>query len=207
MNSRSRGFAGFLLAFLALLVVAASPPARAASPLCSSVGSNQSYEWVTRVAINGTSVTIPKTGYHDATGAALATLQAGQSYTVEVDVLTDGTSYQEYVKFWFDQNQNGAIEDPAELVFDQNADFATFRTFSGSISIPSSAYNGPMYVRMIMQYAASPALCGPYTYGTTVDLLVNVTGATANPTAPAAPTDVSAVAGNACGPWKHSRRA
>jgi len=197
MNSRSRGLAGSLLAFLALLVIAASPPARAVSPLCSSVGSNQNYEWVTRVAINGTSVTIPKTGYHDATATAVATLQAGQSYTVEVDVLTDGTSYQEYVKFWFDQNQNGAIEDPAELVFDQNADFATFRTFSGSISIPSSSYNGPMYVRMIMQYAASPALCGSYTYGTTVDLLVNVTGATANPTAPAAPTAVTAVAGNA----------
>ena len=114
MNSRSRGLAGSLLAFLALLVIAASPPARAVSPLCSSVGSNQNYEWVTRVAINGTSVTIPKTGYHDATATAVATLQAGQSYTVEVDVLTDGTSYQEYVKFWFDQNQNGAIEDPAD---------------------------------------------------------------------------------------------
>ena len=197
MSAWSRFSTRFLVPLLAVLALAAPPLARAASPLCSSVGSNQNYEWVTRVAINGVSVSIPKTGYHDATGTALATLQAGQSYTVAVDVATDGTQYLEYVKFWFDQNQNGAIEDPAELVFDQNANFATFRTFSGPITIPPSAYNGPMYVRMIMQYNASPALCGGYTYGTTVDLLVNVTGATANPTAPAAPTAVTAVAGNA----------
>ena len=194
-------FVAAALAFLVLVVSAfTAATAQAASPLCASKGNNQNYEWVTRVAINGTSVAIPKTGYHDTTGAAIATLQAGQSYPVEVDVRTDGSVYNEYVKFWFDLNQDGAIQDGAlnasELVYSTNASFATFRTFTGTITIPTTAYNGPMYVRMIMQYAASPALCGTYTYGTTVDLLVNITGATPNPTAPAAPTAVTAVAGN-----------
>ncbi|MBX3717350.1 MAG: putative Ig domain-containing protein [Burkholderiales bacterium] len=196
--------APFVAAALAILVLVVSAftaaTAHAASPLCASKGNNQNYEWVTRVAINGTSVAIPKTGYQDTTGSAIATLQAGQSYPVEVDVRTDGSVYDEYVKFWFDLNQDGAIQDGAlnasELVYSTNASFATFRTFTGTITIPTTAYNGPMYVRMIMQYAATPALCGTYTYGTTVDLLVNITGATPNPTAPAAPTAVTAVAGN-----------
>ena len=194
-------FVAAALAFLVLVVSAfTAATAHAASPLCASKGNNQNYEWVTRVAINGTSVAIPKTGYQDTTGSAIASLQAGQSYPVEVDVRTDGSVYNEYVKFWFDLNQDGAIQDGAlnasELVYSTNASFATFRTFTGTITIPTTAYNGPMYVRMIMQYAASPALCGTYTYGTTVDLLVNITGATPNPTAPAAPTAVTAVAGN-----------
>ncbi len=42
-----------------------------------------------------------------------------------------------------------------------------------------------------MQYAAEPPLCGSYTYGTTVDFIVNLSGATDNPNVPQAPTNLS----------------
>ena len=180
---------------LMLMLALAGGAAIAASPLCPSAGGNQTYEWVSRVSINGASVAIARTGYQDTTATAIANLVAGQSYPVQVDVRTDGASYQEYVKLWLDFDQNAAIAHPAELVFDQDATFSTFRTYSGTLTIPAGAFNGPMYGRMIMQFAASPALCGSYQYGTTVDLLVNVSGGAANPAAPSPPSAVAATAG------------
>ena len=183
-------------AALAIGLCVAAGAAGATSSLCASSGNNQSYEWVSRVSIAGTDVSVARTGYQDSTGATIAQLQAGQTYPVQVDVHTDGSTYQEYVKLWFDLDQSGSIDNSTELVFDQNASFAGFRTYSGTVTIPSGAFNGPMDVRMIMQYAASPALCGTYSFGTTVDLRVDVSGGVDNPAAPVAPTDVSAIAGN-----------
>jgi len=62
-------------------------------------------------------------------------------------------------------NQNGTIEDPAELVYNVNQSVTTLKTFTGNITIPSSAYNGQIYMRVIMQYQATPSLCGTYQYG------------------------------------------
>lgn len=176
-----------LLAISALFIPSL---AKAASPLCASSGNNQSFEWVSRVSINGVSISVPTTGYYDASGSALGTLVAGQTYPIQVDVHTDGNQYREYVKFWFDLNQNGIIQDGtvndygnsgSELVYDQNSNVTTFQTFSGTVTIPANAFNGQIYVRMIMQYDANPNLCGSYTFGTTVDLQVNVTGGVSNP--------------------------
>lgn len=173
-----------------LIILSLSAETQAASPLCPSSGNNQNYEWVSRVSINGVSVSVPTQGYYDASGTALSTLSAGQTYPIQVDVHTDGTPYNEYVKFWFDLNQNGSIQDGtlndyansgSELVYNQNASVTTFQTFTGTVTIPATAFNGQIYVRMIMQYAANPSLCGNYAYGTTVDLLVNVTGGVNNP--------------------------
>ncbi len=174
----------------------ASTPATAQSPLCPSEGEIQDMEWVSRISIDGNSVTIPKTGYHDTSSTAIATLAVGQSYSVEVDVWTNGAEYNEYVNLWLDLNQDGTIDPTGELLFQQNASFATFRTFYGTIIVPASAFNGQVYGRIIMQYDASPALCGDYTYGTTVDFRVGLEGGGVNPAAPLPPTDVIAVAGD-----------
>jgi VCBS repeat-containing protein len=165
---------------LLVFMLFSSSAAFAASPLCSSIAGNQSYEWVTRVAINGSAVNTGPIGYLDSTDSVLTTLTAGQSYTIEIDAKTNGTSYHEYVKVWFDYNQNSSIEDPAELAFEADATFAGSHTFSGSITIPADAYNGQMYARMIFQYNGSPLLCGNYGDGSTVDLLVNITGGQSN---------------------------
>jgi hypothetical protein len=154
---------------------------KAQSPLCSSAGGNQTYEWVTRVKISDGEQSSTKSGYTDYTSSAIATLTAGSTYSIEVDVATDGTQYMEYVKIWFDMNQNDTIEDPNELVFNLGKNVQTLGTFTGTVTIPSTCYSGHIYARVIMQYSSTPSLCGTYTYGETEDYLVNVIGGTTNP--------------------------
>ena len=153
----------------------------AQSPLCQSYGQSQHYEWVTRVKIHDGERTSSKVGYQDFTASSISTLTAGQTYNIEVDVRTNGVTYNEYVKIWFDLNQDNIIQDPGELVYNQSAYVNTLKTFTGTITIPTTAFNGIMYGRMIMQYAAAPALCGPYTYGTTYDVKANILGGSTNP--------------------------
>jgi len=180
-SARCRARALVVLLGAAGVVCASVSDAYADSPLCASSAESQFYEWVTRVKIGtGTSHTGP-TPYYDGSGAVLASLQAGQTYPVEVDVATDGSTYQEFVKIWLDLNQNGEIEDPAELVFDQNAEVTGLRTFPGTITVPPTAFNGQIHARMIMQFSGSPNLCGSYAFGETEDYLLAVTGGVQNP--------------------------
>jgi len=170
----------FILISLAVLTVL-NVQAQASSPFCASSADNQNFEWIVRVQIHDGVQASGPTPYSDYTGTPLATLTAGTTYNVEVDVATNGTQYHEYVKIWFDMNQNDAIEDPGELVFNVDKNVQTLGTFSGTVTVPSTAFNGHIYVRVIMQYNATPALCGTYTYGETEDYLVNVIGGTPNP--------------------------
>ncbi|WMT92720.1 cadherin-like beta sandwich domain-containing protein [Pelagibacterium sp. H642] len=202
LTRRVGSFFTFLTA-LALLTIfsllAGTSPVLAQSPLCSSEGANADkfYEWVSRLQVGPNSVAIPVVGFYDTSGSNIASLEAGSSATVEVDVHTDGQPYTEYVKVWLDLNQDGEIDSVNELVYDSGGvEFSTFRTFSGALTIPSSAYNGTMYGRMIMQYNGSPNLCGTYEYGATVDFRVNVSGGVDNPNAPQPPENVSATAGD-----------
>ena len=173
---------GTALALTTLVVILFMPSsAEAASPLCASSADNQTYEWVTRVKIHDGESNTGKSGYYDGTSTALADLVAGGTYDVEVDVATNDTAWHEYVKIWFDLNQDDVIQDPEELVFDENMTVTTLGTFQGTLTVPANAFNGQVYLRVIMQYSASPSLCGTYTYGETEDYLVNITGGATNP--------------------------
>ncbi|MEJ8561790.1 Ig-like domain-containing protein [Yoonia sp. GPGPB17] len=99
---------------------------------------------------------------------------------------------------WLDLNQDGTIDDATERVFTQNAIVdGSGLTFSGtSVAIPSTAFNGTSYGRMIMQFNANPNLCGTYTFGTTVDFRLDIEGGAENPNAPQPPASVAATAGN-----------
>jgi hypothetical protein len=181
-----------------LLFLLGGAEAQASSPLCYSSGDIHSYEWVTRVKIDTGTSYLGAVGYTDGTATPIADLVAGQTYPIEVDVHTDGSTYEEFVKVWFDLNQNGAIEDPAELVFEQGKDVTSFATFSGTFTVPATAYNGQVYLRTIMQYSSTPELCGTYTFGQTEDYLVNVTGGVNNPGASLAADGTACEAGEAC---------
>src|SRR5690606_13632278 len=139
---------------------------------------------ISRISIAGNSINIPTTGYYDTSGSIIASLEAGQSYPIEVDVRTDGTEYLEYVNLWLDMNQNGVIDPTGERLYQVSHSLATFHTFTGNITVPETAYDGQIFGRIIMQFNASPALCGSYTYGTTVDYRVALTGGAVNPAAP-----------------------
>ncbi|MFZ2151456.1 MAG: GEVED domain-containing protein [Candidatus Absconditicoccaceae bacterium] len=169
----------FIFGLLASLIFTQNTSA--SSPLCMSRANTQLYEWITRVKINNGEQITSKTGYIDYTDYPIANLTAGTTYPVEVDVATDGSTYQEYVKIWLDMDQNNIIGDTEELVFNISGDVTTLKTFTGNITIPETAFNGHIYMRIIMQYNATPNLCGSYPYGGTQDYLINLRGGTSNP--------------------------
>jgi gliding motility-associated-like protein len=156
---------------------------KAQSPLCSSYPTTFCCEYVSSVSINGvTKAGAPDAtgftsgpGYFDYTASSLTSLTAGQTYPVAVTVKTN-SSYQEYVKIWFDFNGNGVLSDAGELVFDQVNTFNGTYIYSGNVTIPATAFNGEVYIRVVMVYANSPALCGTYSYGTTLDFKATISG-------------------------------
>ena len=168
----------FRLLFL-LTLLASFSQISTASPLCPSSPTTFGYEYVSSITINGqtrqgnTGYSGP--GYMDYSGSSLTTMVAGNTYPVSVTVVTN-TTWHEYVKIWFDFNGNQNLLDPGELVFDQNHTWSGVHTFSGNITVPTTAYNGEVYLRVIMVYAAVPQLCGSYSYGNTLDFKVNITG-------------------------------
>ncbi|WP_321289726.1 GEVED domain-containing protein [uncultured Sunxiuqinia sp.] len=159
----------------------------AQSPLCSSYPANFCCEYVSSVNINGVvQAGAPDAtgfstgpGYFDYTSSSMTTLTAGNTYPVSVTVKTN-SGFQEYVKIWFDFNGNGDLSDSGELVFDQVNTFNGTYTYSGNITVPSNAFNGDVYIRVVMVYANTPALCGSYGYGTTLDMKATITGGVAS---------------------------
>ena len=159
------------------------PDVIAQSPLCESYPTMFCCEYVSEVELNGVKrAGAPDAtgfssgpGYFDYTGSSLTTLTAGNTYPVSVTVKTN-SSYQEFVKIWFDFNGNGVLNDPGELVFDQVNTFNGTYVYSGNITVPTNAFNGDVYIRVVMVFSNSPALCGTYGYGTTIDLMATITG-------------------------------
>jgi gliding motility-associated-like protein len=164
-----------MLGFLSVL--------KAQSPLCSSYPTTFCCEYVSSVTINGvTRAGAPDAtgftsgpGYFDYTSSSITSLTAGQTYPVSVTVKTN-SNYQEYVKIWFDFNGNGDLNDAGELVFDQVNSFNGTYVYSGNVTVPVTAFNGDVYIRTVMVYANSPALCGSYSYGTTLDFKATISG-------------------------------
>lgn len=153
---------------------------QAQTALCPSTATSFCCEYVQSVTFNGvffqgnTGFTGP--GYYDYTNVPMPILQAGTSVPLSVVVVTNG-AYQQYVKFWIDFNNNGNLEDPGELVYDQTQLINnTTYTFTGNIAVPPTAFNGPVRMRLIMVYNNVPQLCGEYAYGNTFDFGTSVQG-------------------------------
>ncbi len=155
---------------------------KAQSPLCVSSPSSYCCEYVSEVNINGairngapaSTAYTSGPGYFDYTSEILTTMEAGSTYPVSVTVNTNSL-YQEFVKIWFDFNGNNTLTDAGELVFDQVNTINGSYVFSGNITVPADAFNGEVYVRVVMVYANIPELCGYYSFGTTLDFKVLIT--------------------------------
>jgi uncharacterized repeat protein (TIGR02543 family) len=166
---------------LLLLFVTFINTSYAQSPLCASTASSFCCEYIESVTINGVATTRSGVtfnsgpGYNDYTGSVLTNMVAGNTYPVSVVVKTN-SSYQEFVKIWFDFNGNGDLNDAGELIFDQVNTFNGTFNYTGNITVPATAFNGDVYLRVVMVYSSSPTLCGAYDYGNTMDFKVNVTG-------------------------------
>jgi len=157
--------------------------AYAQSPLCSSSASSFGYEYVASVTINGkkyngnTGYSGP--GYYDYaySNQAVPTITAGQSITISYTAQTK-SNYMEYFKLWIDFNGNGNLNDAGELIHSYNVSWSGTKTVNATFTVPTSVYNGQVYMRFIMVYSSSPTLCGNYSYGNTFDFVTTITGAT-----------------------------
>lgn len=153
--------------------------AKAQSPLCASSATSFGFEYISSVTFNGVTRTgdtgYGGPGYIDFTGTNLTNLVAGQTYPVSVNVQTNG-QYLEYVKIWFDFNGDQNLSEAGKLVFDQSFTFAGLHTYSGSVTIPTNAPNGAVYMRVNLSYSATPTLCGSYSFGNTFDFKSTISG-------------------------------
>ena len=169
-----------------LLVVASNLFAQ--SPLCSSYPTNFCCEYVASVTINGQTYTgsngytagsggTGPNGYYDYTGGTpVPTINAGQNITISYTAQTN-SNYMEYFKLWVDFNGNGVLSDPGEQVYAYNVSWSGTKTITSTFQVPTSVYNGQVYMRFMMVYANVPALCGSYAYGNTFDFVTTITGA------------------------------
>lgn len=168
--------------YLILLTIILPVAIKAQSPLCVSSPSSYCCEYVSEVNINGairagapaSTAYTSGPGYFDYTSEILTTLEAGNTYPVSVTVNTNSL-YQEFVKIWFDFNGNNTLTDAGELVFDQVNTINGSYVYSGNVTVPADAFNGEVYVRVVMVYANIPELCGYYSFGTTLDFKVLIT--------------------------------
>jgi len=118
-------------------------------------------------------------GYYDYTYTkdTVPRIKAGQSISISYTGVTNG-NYMEYFKLWIDFNGNGVLTDAGELVHSSNYSWLGTKTITSTFIVPTSVYNGEVYMRFVMQYSGSPVICGTYPYGNTFDFKTRIVGAT-----------------------------
>ncbi|MBK7346534.1 MAG: hypothetical protein IPI98_06415 [Chitinophagaceae bacterium] len=109
-----------------------------------------------------------------------ANVTAGSSYLVSIS--PEG-SWSETMRVWIDFNQNGIFE-PGESVFNSASSSAIA---TGTIAIPSNAYNGITRLRVLCKYSSesldTDACSVGSSYAEYEDYDVNITGGVNNPSA------------------------
>lgn len=174
---------------LFLLVLFLSTELYSQSPLCASRPTTFCCEYVSSITINGrtyagsngytsTSGGNPA-GYYDYayTKDTVPRIKAGQNISISYTAQTNG-NYMEYFKLWIDFNGNGVLTDAGELVHSYNVAWTGTKTITATFTVPTSVYNGEVYMRFVMQYSGSPVICGAYAYGNTFDFKTRIVGAT-----------------------------
>ena len=165
----------------------------AQSPLCTSYPNSFCCEYVSSITINGKTYN-GSTGFTSSSGGtgpngyydyaysnnAVPTITAGQQITISYTAKTNST-YREYFKLWIDFNGNGDLSDAGELVHAVDYTWNGTKTVTSTFIVPTTVYNGQVYMRFIMVYASTPTLCGAYSYGNTFDFTTNIVGAVQPP--------------------------
>lgn len=157
---------------------------------CSSKGNSVSDEYIGRVQLNTiNNASTGNNGYTDFTSIS-TNLTKGNAYTITITPTWTGSTYSEGYAVWIDYNQNGSFEDSGELVWSKAA--STTTPVSGSFTVATGATTGATRMRVSMKYNGIPTSCETFSYGEVEDYTVNLSGATADTTAPTAPTSLTA---------------
>jgi cyanophycinase-like exopeptidase len=141
---------------------------------CTSKGADSGSEWIKKVAIGTISNLSNANGGYADFSSQVTNISKGVATTL---TLTPGFSATRklYWKVFIDLNNNGVFTDSGEEVY---AIFSS-QTLTPKITIPNSASNGNIRMRIIVSYNSISSSCGTYNYGETEDYTLNVTGGTA----------------------------
>jgi len=146
---------------------------------CTSKGTSQAYEYIKLVqlgSINRTSGA--DAGYYN--GTAISTsVAAGSSQTISYQTGFTGTAYAEYFRIYADWNQNGVFTDAGETLVSSTNTAAVTTVRSATFTVPTTAKNGAVRLRVVMSDNSATASCGTYSYGETEDYTMSVTGGAA----------------------------
>jgi hypothetical protein len=156
----------------ALIISGSVLQAQTCHEVCPAVGLSSQFEWIAGISIGPLfNISGNNGGYADFGTSIPATFAAGSSYGYTIAAGYGDGPFSETWKAWMDFNQDGDFEDPGEQIID---DFGQFQ-LSGSVSIPSNAYNGLTKLRVAMGFAVNN-LCENVAEGEIEDYCVTVTG-------------------------------
>lgn len=141
---------------------------------CSYCTASTSYEdeYISRVVVgdidNSTGWT---SGVDDYSSKFGTSMQVNQSYTIKV---YSGPYYysSDYVSVFIDWNQDCTLNGTGETYSLSTTDGG--KTYSGTISVPSTALGGTTRMRVRMTYATTPSPCGSSSYGDVEDYYITV---------------------------------
>lgn len=192
---------------------AISPATAAPGGLCAANSEYADEDWITNLTLgSGTPVGVAQGEiYKDASAQSVGTFTAGSSNAISLTINVDisdqgGDDWDEHVFVWLDLNQNGSVDLANEEIFEASGMTSTFspagadpnilaHTFTGNFTVPTSAYNGTVYGRAMLQFVepnGHPYLCNSdpdgwdpgvsaFEAGTVLDFKVDLTGGVDNP--------------------------
>jgi len=138
---------------------------------CTCGGTTYDEEWISRVQFNTIDKSSGGSGYADYTSIS-TDVTKGSTYTLTVTI-DQVDSYSEYVKAYFDWNQDGDFEDSGEGIEIGHCS-SDGCTVSAGITIPGGATLGSTRMRIVQKYNSYGGPCETYTYGDTEDYTVNI---------------------------------
>lgn len=152
----------------------------ATTSLCDVNSDFADEEWISGFSISGQSVLGTQgSTYTDNTASSLTTLQAGQSYNIDITISVDffntpgsNDQWDENAFAWLDLNQDGVVDLVTEQLLadgDNTANFTQIgssdvwtKTFSTTFTVPVNAINGLSVGRVMNQFVNpgdDPIMC------------------------------------------------
>lgn len=129
---------------------------------CESYGNMNYTTAVTLVDFNGIYNSTGKTQpYTDYSATSSASVEAGNTYTLNVNLDTDG-NYEIYARVWVDWNRDGDFEDADEsydLGTAQNTANGPTSLSPYALTVPLGAAGGETKLRVAAKYSSTPIVC------------------------------------------------
>lgn len=150
-----------------------------ATEYCPSLYTNPGSEYISNVTfsdLDNNSGDATTDGYEDFTGIT-ASVEAGNSYTIEVTIDTEG-NVTDHCNVFIDWNQNFIFE-ASELYDLGDVTNVNAGVLSTSISVPVNAINGDTRMRVSIESDNDPGACDSdhqIEWGETEDYTVSITG-------------------------------